>query len=154
MSQGVKYDSEKLRWSLIPYESIKETIKVLMYGGDKYPEDDNWKRVPHARERYYNASLRHITIWFHGEKYDPETGFHHLAHAVCCLLFILWFELTETPDVQVPEGESDISKHDIALDGEIFKCYECKQDWLLRDKQEYMDQYYCPTCIQEIQNNE
>ena len=29
-----------------------------------------------------------------GEQLDPESKLPHLAHAVCCLLFILWFEET------------------------------------------------------------
>jgi hypothetical protein len=28
-----------------------------------------------------------------GEKLDAETGKNHLAHAVCCLLFLLAFDL-------------------------------------------------------------
>jgi hypothetical protein len=27
-----------------------------------------------------------------GAKADPESGLPHLAHAVCCVLFLLWFD--------------------------------------------------------------
>jgi hypothetical protein len=64
---------------------------VLTYGSRKYA-DDNWKIVPDARKRYVSAAFRHLTDWAGGEKKDSETGKSHLAHAICCLLFLLWFE--------------------------------------------------------------
>ena len=30
--------------------------------------------------------------WRDGEKNDLESGLHHLAHAGCCLLFMLWLD--------------------------------------------------------------
>ena len=42
--------------------------------------------------RYESALLRHITKYKNGEIYDKETGLQHLAHAGCCLLFMLHFE--------------------------------------------------------------
>jgi len=92
MSGGVKYDEGKLQWDLVPLRELEEVIRVLMCGADKYPEPDNWKRVPEAEKRYYNAAMRHLTAWKRGEKSDPETGLNHLAHATCCLLFLVWFD--------------------------------------------------------------
>lgn len=57
---------------------------------------DNWQYVDNSRERYYNAAMRHLTSWWEGEKKDPETGENHLSHAVCCLLFLLWFDNKDT----------------------------------------------------------
>ena len=100
--KGIKFDNGKLRWSLLPLEPIQETIKVLMYGADKYTHevdgktitgDDNWKMIDDIPNKYYNALMRHITAWKLGEKKDPETNLPHLAHAICCLLFMLWHEL-------------------------------------------------------------
>lgn len=53
---------------------------------------DNWQHVENPRERYYDAAMRHLYAWFNGESKDLETGESHLAHAICCLLFLLWFE--------------------------------------------------------------
>lgn len=89
---GSKYDSGKRRFSLIPLEAINEVTDVLEVGAQKYAVD-NWKHVPEARTRYYDASIRHITAWFGGEQLDPETGKHHLAHGICCLMFLLWLDL-------------------------------------------------------------
>jgi len=88
---GVKHDSDKPRWSLLPFKALQEVVEVLTFGAKKYAAD-NWKYVPNARERYIDAAYRHLADWNSGEKKDPETGKSHLAHAVCCLLFLLWFE--------------------------------------------------------------
>ena len=91
LKEGVKYDSDKPRWELIPFRAMQEVVEVLTYGSKKYA-DNNWKIVPGARSRYISAAFRHFTASVDGEKNDPETGKSHLAHAVCCLLFLLWFE--------------------------------------------------------------
>ncbi len=40
------------------------------------------------------ACLRHVFSYIGGEDKDPETGLSHLAHASCCLMFLLEFETT------------------------------------------------------------
>ena len=91
VATGVKYDSGKLQWTLLPFRAINEVLEVLSFGAKKYAAD-NWKIVPEARTRYVDAAFRHLTDWHLKEKLDGETGKSHLAHAICCLLFLLWFE--------------------------------------------------------------
>lgn len=86
---GVKHDDGKLQWDLLPWEALEPVVRVLMYGARKYPSADNWRRVNDHRSRYVNACLRHIIAAQKGEYTDDETGEPHLAHAVCCLLFLL-----------------------------------------------------------------
>jgi hypothetical protein len=100
-TEGVKYDAGKLRWSLLPWKSVREIVKVLTKAVEtgKYP-DHNWKKVADAKTRYYDAMHRHIEDWWiDGITKDHETGLHPLAHAGCCLLFLLWFEM---------KGESNV----------------------------------------------
>lgn len=87
-NQGVKDDSLKLRWNLLPTNSIEEVVKVLTFGGNKYG-DDNWKLVPNHKPRYFSAAMRHIWAWMKGETHDPESGYHHLAHAIASILFLM-----------------------------------------------------------------
>jgi len=89
MTEGIKYDTEKDRWDLLPFQVIKDVVKVLTLGAKKYA-DDNWKNVEPYRKRYLSACMRHIVAWEGSEINDPETKIHHLAHAICCLIFIIW----------------------------------------------------------------
>lgn len=89
--QGQKFDTGKPRFSLLPKGALTSILKVLEYGAKKYSVD-NWQQVENSRTRYYDAAMRHIQAWFEGETNDPETNEPHLAHAMCCLMFLLWFE--------------------------------------------------------------
>lgn len=89
-TEGVKHDEGKLDLTLIPPELLEEVAKVLMHGAAKY-DRHNWTKVPDAEQRYAAAMLRHVLAWQKGEILDPETGLHHLAHAACCVAFLLSF---------------------------------------------------------------
>lgn len=91
-SGGMKETSGKLRWTLLPLDSLREVVKVLEYGAKKYSAD-NWQKVD--KERYKEALWRHWVAYNQGEKVDPETGISHLAHLLCDGLFLLWFDLKE-----------------------------------------------------------
>lgn len=91
MSDGIKHDKEKLRWDLVPYRSVEETVKVVTFGAKKYAPN-NWQQLENAKDRYFSALMRHLMAWWNGETHDPETGIHHLAHAGCNIWFLLWFE--------------------------------------------------------------
>jgi hypothetical protein len=91
--------------------ALEPIVRALEFGAAKY-EPDGWKSVPTPRMRYYDALQRHLLAWWNGEVNDPESGEHHLAHAGCCLVFLLWFETTvhiakpRVPDLK-PEGWND-----------------------------------------------
>ena len=89
---GMKYDKDKLDWSLLPLGPIKELIKVLAFGEKKYSRD-NWQLVENPQQRYYSACMRHLIEWQEGRKKDKETKLPHLAHALCCIVFLLWFDM-------------------------------------------------------------
>ena len=88
---GRKFDDEKPRWDLVPWESMEHVVNVLTFGARKYAPD-NWRFVPDARNRYFAAAMRHMIAARAGELDDEDTGEPHLAHAVCCLLFAIWFD--------------------------------------------------------------
>lgn len=89
---GVKHDAGKPRWSLLPLNAIKTVLDVLEYGARKYSVG-NWEKLPDPMNRYFDACMRHLCSSREGEELDPETKLSHLAHATCCLLFMLSFEL-------------------------------------------------------------
>jgi hypothetical protein len=88
---GIKHDTGKPRWSLLPDGTVELVVRVLEAGAIKYTPG-NWQKVPNARTRYYDALMRHVNAWWSGETRDPETHLHHLAHAACCILFLLWLD--------------------------------------------------------------
>lgn len=88
---GMKFDVGKLDYTLVPFDALDEIVEVLGVGAKKYARD-NWKHVPNAEQRYQAAAFRHLTAYAKGERTDPETGLSHLAHAGCCLLFMLSLE--------------------------------------------------------------
>ncbi len=88
MAVGVKYDSGKPMPRLLPPSALLAIARVLTFGAKKY-SPDNWKHVKGAKERYLDAMMRHILAYNSGEINDPESGENHLAHAGCCLMFLL-----------------------------------------------------------------
>lgn len=92
MTIGTKHDAGKPRWSLLPEGVVSEVVHVLEFGAARYGAD-NWKYVADPCPRYYDAAMRHINAWWEGSQVnDPETGKNHLAHAICCLMFLLWMD--------------------------------------------------------------
>lgn len=100
---GVKLDDEKTRWDLVPWPALELVAQALTLGAAKYPEPDNWRRVPNARRRYFAAAIRHAVAWLRGERLDPESGLPHLAHLACNALFLLSFDLDDAPPAGIEE---------------------------------------------------
>lgn len=89
--EGMKFDSGKTEWSLLPWKQVEKIVKVLEFGAKKY-DKNNWQKVGNSDNRYSNATMRHLLAHMNGEKKDPESGLSHLAHAACNILFMMWFE--------------------------------------------------------------
>ena len=96
--QGLKADGcdgkgeMKPRWDLLPHDALGSVVAVLTHGAKKY-EPNNWRRVKGWRWRYYRAALGHLAAWWTGEMLDRESKLPHLAHAICCALFMLELDL-------------------------------------------------------------
>jgi NTP pyrophosphatase (non-canonical NTP hydrolase) len=118
MTEGSKFDADKLQYHLVPTIPFEEVVKVLTFGAIKYDED-NWKLVQNGNSRYYSAAMRHLEAWRKGEGWDPETGVSHLAHAVCCLLFIRGIELEECSKWGLNEYQSKAREY------AIYKGHDC-----------------------------
>ena len=85
--EGQKFDQGKTRYDLIPPDSLRDMADVLTFGSAKY-SDDNWRKVDSPEKRYYSAAMRHLESYRMGDEVDIESGFPHLAHAMCCLIFL------------------------------------------------------------------
>lgn len=102
---GRKSDRGKLRYDLLPVDVLEQIVRVLTAGATKYG-DENWKNVEPYKDRYYAAAMRHLVAWRQGEVADREDGLPHLAHALCCIIFILWKDMwrARTPQPMPEEG--------------------------------------------------
>jgi hypothetical protein len=88
---AVKHDAGKLPWHLLPWRAVQQIVQVLQFGAGKYGPN-NWQGLDGFEDRYFAATLRHLVAWREGEAHDQESGLHHLAHAACNLVFLLWKE--------------------------------------------------------------
>jgi hypothetical protein len=91
---AVKYDQDKLPMHLLSTEALEQIAAVLQFGAQKY-DNHNWRKG-FAWSRPLSAALRHILAFNRGEDRDPESNLSHLAHAACCLMFLIEFEKTHT----------------------------------------------------------
>lgn len=75
--KSLRYNSDKLKWLLLPVECIEEVIRILMKGAIKY-SPDNWKLSVNTddHDRFVNDRLesiyRHLASIRLGEVYDDE----------------------------------------------------------------------------------
>lgn len=102
-TEGQKFDTDKLRYELLPPELLEETARVLTFGAVKYA-DRNWE-LGMKWSRPFGALMRHMWAWWRGENTDPETGYSHLAHAACCIAFLVSYERRGSGTDDRPEGE-------------------------------------------------
>ena len=86
VEQFMKFDTDKLRYDLIPPSAMKALAEVLTYGAKKY-KPNNWKNGD--KDRYIAALYRHLEAWRAGEQKDEESGMTHLSHALTNVAFLL-----------------------------------------------------------------
>ncbi len=91
MKSDGKNDDGKLKWHLLPMREVEQIAKVITFGHTKYGSN-TWQKVPDGRDRCFSAMMRHISSWAQGAQLDSESGIHHLAHAACNCLFLMWFD--------------------------------------------------------------
>lgn len=78
----------KLPLHLIPDTALAQLALALHEGSTKYGPY-NWRSIGVATTVYVAAARRHLAAWFNGEETDPDSGTHHLGHAMACLAIIL-----------------------------------------------------------------
>ncbi len=87
MAGATKHDGGKPRTDLLDTYALLEVAKVLEFGARKYAPWNWAKGIEFSRLQ--GATLRHLLAFQGGEDIDPESGLPHLAHAMCCLMFLL-----------------------------------------------------------------
>jgi Domain of unknown function (DUF5664) len=88
---GLRYDGDKNRLDLLPPEWIWALGLVTTKGSIKYAER-NWEKGM-KWSKMIGPLMRHVIKFMVGEKYDPETGCHHLAMAAWNCLALMSYDL-------------------------------------------------------------
>lgn len=92
-AEGKKWDGDKLRWDLVPYEALEKVVERFTHGAIKYG-DWNWEKVDNAEDRYFAALMRHLVAHRKGEIYDPDfPGSLHMSAVAWNALVLLYIEL-------------------------------------------------------------
>ena len=101
INNAQKDDANKLMWDLVPWDAMEDVVGVLNHGAVKY-DYRNWENGM-KWSRLFSAAMRHMVSWFQfREDKDKESGISHLSHAICCLLFILSYELRKSGEDDRP----------------------------------------------------
>lgn len=90
-TQGLRYNKDKARITLIPFEVIKALANHYTVGAKKY-EDNNWRKGLKYSDTM-DCAMRHIIAFQTGEDTDLETGSHHLDAAIWNLVALRFFEM-------------------------------------------------------------
>jgi hypothetical protein len=84
--EALRYNTGKLRWSLVDFDALEDMVRVLEFGATKY-SDDNWKQGLKTTE-LFESLMRHMTAYMRGEDLDSESGLPHTGHILCNAMFL------------------------------------------------------------------
>ena len=105
LTEGVKFDAGKARMDLLDPYAVEQLSHVLAFGAQKYAAH-NW-RMGISKGRLIAAALRHLFAYLGGQDKDDETGLSHVAHAMCCCMFLLGREHRTDLDDRYKEVSGD-----------------------------------------------
>ena len=86
MSNGERHNENKLRWSLVSWRALWPMVSVLMFGAEKY-SDNNWKKGLPWME-ITESLQRHMIAFIEGEDDDSESKLSHVGHILCNAMFL------------------------------------------------------------------
>lgn len=86
-----RFSAGKVRYDLVAPWGMEQIAKVYTYGTIKYDDDNWWKGLRWKRD-VLGCIFRHVWKWVRGEKWDDESGLHHLAHAAWNCIALMEYE--------------------------------------------------------------
>lgn len=90
LTEGAKFDDGKPSIGLVAPEMLFGLAAILSYGAKKYAPR-NWEKGI-SYTRVFSGLMRHLWAYWRGEDNDPETGYSHLWHACCGIMFLIAYE--------------------------------------------------------------
>jgi hypothetical protein len=109
MDKALRYNENKLEWSLVDFKSLEPMVRVLMYGKKKYTKDGvsgahNWKKGM-SKAKILDSMLRHVTALVNGEEIDSESGESHIGAIGCNMMFYSYYTQTEQGKAKLIKDE-------------------------------------------------
>tara|TARA_R110000822_G_scaffold125716_4_gene260639 strand:- start:5852 stop:6265 length:414 start_codon:yes stop_codon:yes gene_type:complete len=117
---GDRFNTGKLKWSLVSWKALAPMVRVLMFGAHKYTtfkRDDgsiakgdqiskedskglevvtsganNWKKGLKCTE-VTESLQRHLNAFIDGEDNDPESKLSHVGHILCNAMFLSYMSM-------------------------------------------------------------
>lgn len=92
--KGIKTDTGKPRFTLIPPFALEQVAICLTEGLKTHPDKDNWKLVENGKERFLDSLYRHWNQYQMGEVFDRDNpNVRNLSAIIVNALFALEFEV-------------------------------------------------------------
>ena len=88
---GDRFNTGKLKWSLVSWKALAPMVRVLMFGAEKY-DDHNWKKGLKYTE-VTESLQRHLNAFIEGEENDPESKLSHVGHILCNAMFLSYMSI-------------------------------------------------------------
>lgn len=88
---GDRFNTGKLKWSLVSWRALAPMVQVLMFGAEKY-DDHNWKKGLKFTE-VTESLQRHLNAFIEGEDNDPESKLSHVGHILCNAMFLSYMSI-------------------------------------------------------------
>jgi hypothetical protein len=79
----------------LDWEFLKEVGDVMKQGEIKHGFESFKNYNKSEQKGIDKALIRHLLAYEKGEKLDTESGFSHLSHIVCNLMFLYYFDNLE-----------------------------------------------------------
>jgi len=87
-NQGLRFNQNKPKWSLVPQSALLPMVQVLEFGAEKYAPY-NWMKGLSVIE-ICESLKRHLDKFMEGENVDDESKLSHIGHIQCNALFLSW----------------------------------------------------------------
>jgi len=78
---------KKAPFSVLPQNVLAEVGLALLEGARKYGRH-NYRVAGVRASVYFDAAVRHLSLWWEGQDIDPDSGLHHVVKAMACLVVI------------------------------------------------------------------
>ncbi len=87
--KAMRFNENKLQWSLVDWKAMEPMVRGLMFGAKKYTPD-NWKEGLENKD-VLDCLMRHLLALYNGELIDEESGVPHIGLLMCNAMFFSYF---------------------------------------------------------------